>query len=61
MTHAQLKMQSGEKVAATPYGLFIGQFTMWTYMVLWLRFYYISYYAKGGKKYVRHQESEKTK
>jgi hypothetical protein len=59
MTHAQIKMQSGEKVAATPYGLFIGQWTMWTYLVLWLRFYYISYYGNGGKKYVQHQEVNK--
>ncbi|KAI6233185.1 Elongation of very long chain fatty acids protein [Aphelenchoides fujianensis] len=56
MTHAQIKMAAGEKVAATPYGLFLGQWTMWTYLVLWLRFYYVSYYGNGGKKYVQHSE-----
>ncbi|KAI6180753.1 Elongation of very long chain fatty acids protein [Aphelenchoides besseyi] len=60
MTHAQIKMSNGEKVAATGYGLFIGQWTMWTYFVLWLRFYYISYYNNGGKKYVQHQDKTAT-
>jgi elongation of very long chain fatty acids protein 6 len=51
MSHAGLMLANGQKVAATPWGLFIGQFMMWTYLVLWLRFYYVSYYGKGGKKY----------
>lgn len=57
MTYAQIKMQEGEKVDATPYGLFIGQWTMWTYLILWFRFYYNSYYANGGKKYIQHKEN----
>ncbi|KAI6220341.1 Elongation of very long chain fatty acids protein [Aphelenchoides fujianensis] len=60
MFHAQWMLATGQKVAATPYGLFLGQFMMWTYLVLWIRFYYQSYFAKGGKKYVAHQnKSEK--
>jgi len=60
MTHAQIIMQNGVKVAATYYGLFLGQFTMWSFMFLWLRFYYISYYGHGGKKYVAHSGDAKT-
>lgn len=60
MFDAQIRMSAGQKVAATAWGLFIGQWTMWSFMFLWLRFYYISYYGSGGKKYVRHQEEKST-
>lgn len=56
MTHAGFMLAAGQKVAATSYGLFIGQFMMWTYLVLWLRFYYVSYFRSGGKKYQQHKE-----
>ncbi|KAI6206689.1 Elongation of very long chain fatty acids protein [Aphelenchoides besseyi] len=55
MTHAGFLLQTNQKVAATSYGLFIGQFMMWTYLVLWLRFYYVSYFKTGGKKFVQHK------
>ncbi|VDO66145.1 unnamed protein product [Heligmosomoides polygyrus] len=35
-------------------GWSIGVFMLVTYLMLWIRFYYISYYSKGGKKYVAH-------
>jgi hypothetical protein len=59
MFGAQYYANTGMKVAATSFGLFLGQFTMWAFLVLWVNFYYISYYGKGGKKYVQHQETNK--
>lgn len=56
MTHAGFMLAAGQKVAATSYGLFIGQFMMWTYLLLWMRFYYVSYFRSGGKKYQQHKE-----
>lgn len=58
MLGAQYYMSTGMKVAATPYGLFLGQFTMWAFMVLWLRFYYINYYGKASR-YVQRPENGK--
>ncbi|KAI6183594.1 Elongation of very long chain fatty acids protein [Aphelenchoides bicaudatus] len=59
MFGAQIRMNSGEKVAATSYGLFVGQFTMWAFMILWMRFYWNSYYGQGGKKYEQFKEINK--
>jgi hypothetical protein len=61
MTHAGFMLSSGQRVAATSYGLFIGQFMMWTYLVLWLRFYYVSYFKSGGRKFQQHAELKKGK
>ncbi|KAI6175469.1 Elongation of very long chain fatty acids protein [Aphelenchoides bicaudatus] len=57
MTHAGFMLSAGQKVAATAYGLFIGQFMMWTYLILWMRFYYVSYFRSGGKKYQQHKSN----
>lgn len=57
MAHtAYLAWVVGAKVSVTPYGFFVGAFMEVTYLMLWFRFYYISYYKTGGKKYVQHQE-----
>uniref|UniRef100_A0A915P087 Elongation of very long chain fatty acids protein n=1 Tax=Meloidogyne floridensis TaxID=298350 RepID=A0A915P087_9BILA len=41
--------------AVTKRGFFIGAFMEVTYILLWFRFYYISYIANGGKKYTQHR------
>lgn len=56
MSHAGLMLANGQQIAATAYGLFIGQFMMWTYLALWIKFYYTSYFKSGGKKYTQHNE-----
>ncbi|KAJ1352275.1 hypothetical protein KIN20_008573 [Parelaphostrongylus tenuis] len=43
--------------AVTFRGWFIGMFMLTTYLALWIRFYNISYYNNGGKKYVAHMNS----
>lgn len=40
--------------AVTFRGWIIGVFMLTTYLTLWVRFYKISYYNKGGKKYIVH-------
>uniref|UniRef100_A0A0K0DD17 Elongation of very long chain fatty acids protein n=1 Tax=Angiostrongylus cantonensis TaxID=6313 RepID=A0A0K0DD17_ANGCA len=42
-------------------GWFIGMFMLITYFALWIRFYNISYYSKGGKKYVAHMNGNTKK
>ncbi|KAK6024341.1 hypothetical protein OSTOST_09853 [Ostertagia ostertagi] len=39
-------------------GWSIGVFMLVTYLMLWIRFYNISYYSKGGKKYVSHVKAD---
>ena len=60
MSHAGYMLSNGERVAATAWGLFVGQFMMWTYLALWLRFYRDCYIAKGGRKYNQHRSAQKT-
>lgn len=40
-------------------GYVVGAVMEVSYIVLWLRFYYVSYYANGGKKYVEHKKGTK--
>lgn len=40
-------------------GYMIGAVMEITYLILWIRFYYVSYYANGGKKYIEHKKSAK--
>ncbi|RCN41448.1 GNS1/SUR4 family protein [Ancylostoma caninum] len=49
-----LSMTSKGPVAVTFRGCSIGFFMLFTYFLLWIRFYNESYYSKGGKKYVAH-------
>jgi hypothetical protein len=58
MSHAGWMLANNQKVAATTYGLFIGQFMMLTYLALWMKFYYTSYFKSGGKKYVQAAKAE---
>jgi hypothetical protein len=41
--------------AVTFRGFAIGAFMEVTYLLLWFRFYYISYIGGGGKKYLAHK------
>ncbi|VDO57447.1 unnamed protein product [Haemonchus placei] len=43
--------------AVTFRGWAIGVFMLVTYLMLWIRFYNISYYSKGGKKYVAQKKT----
>lgn len=40
-------------------GFAIGAFMEITYLLLWFRFYFISYIGDGGKKYRQHAEGTK--
>jgi len=44
--------------AVTFKGYAIGAFMEVSYLLLWFRFYYISYIAGGGKKYLAHKPTE---
>jgi len=48
---------TNRKYAITARGFAIGGFMEVTYLLLWFRFYYISYIAGGGKKYVAHKNA----
>jgi len=48
------------KYAVTYKGFTIGAVMELSYLMLWFRFYYISYIRGGGKKYVAHKGSDKT-
>uniref|UniRef100_A0A7E4UXI3 Elongation of very long chain fatty acids protein n=1 Tax=Panagrellus redivivus TaxID=6233 RepID=A0A7E4UXI3_PANRE len=57
MAHlAYLVLTTNGKYAVTFRGFAIGAFMEVTYLLLWFRFYYKSYLAGGGKKYLQHQE-----
>lgn len=59
MAHtALLAWGQGQKVAVTGYGFAVGAFMELTYLLLWFRFYHISYYRTGGKKYLQHQDKQ---
>lgn len=47
------------KYAVTFKGFAIGAFMEVTYLLLWFRFYYISYIGGGGKKYLAAQQTTK--
>jgi hypothetical protein len=47
------------KYAVTYKGFAIGAVMELSYLMLWFRFYYISYIRGGGKKYVAHKGSDK--
>jgi len=47
--------------AVTTRGFAIGAFMEITYLLLWFRFYYISYIGGGGKKYLAAQQKKSTK
>uniref|UniRef100_A0AC34RJ24 Elongation of very long chain fatty acids protein n=1 Tax=Panagrolaimus sp. JU765 TaxID=591449 RepID=A0AC34RJ24_9BILA len=56
---AILSLTTNEKYDVTFRGFAIGAFMESTYLLLWFRFYYISYLASGGKKYHQYQERVK--
>jgi len=47
--------QPNRHFAVTFKGFAIGTFMEFTYLLLWFRFYNISYLSKGGKKYLQHE------
>lgn len=47
------------KYAVTFKGFTIGAIMEVTYLLLWFRFYYISYISGGGKKYLIAQQTAK--
>lgn len=50
-----------KQYAVTTRGFAIGAFMEISYLLLWFRFYYISYIAGGGKKYVQHKNTMSSK
>jgi len=50
-----------EKYAVTLYGYAIGAFMELTYLLLWFRFYFVSYIRGGGKKYLAASKSHGVK
>jgi elongation of very long chain fatty acids protein 6 len=62
MAHlAWLVFTTNGQYAVTLKGFAIGAFMEVTYLLLWFRFYHISYIAKGGKKYVQHKDAAAVK
>uniref|UniRef100_A0A1I8EQ07 Elongation of very long chain fatty acids protein n=2 Tax=Wuchereria bancrofti TaxID=6293 RepID=A0A1I8EQ07_WUCBA len=56
---AILALTTTNNYAVTLRGFALGTLMEVTYLVLWIRFYYISYYANGGKKYIEHKKNAK--
>ncbi|CAJ0601535.1 unnamed protein product [Cylicocyclus nassatus] len=56
-----LALTTRHNYAVTFRGCFIGFFMLFTYLLLWIRFYNESYYNKGGKKYNAAKTVENTK
>lgn len=56
---AILALTTTNNYAVTLRGFALGTLMEVTYLVLWIRFYYVSYYANGGKKYIEHKKSMK--
>lgn len=57
-------LTTSEPLAFTVYGLFSSMFTINTLLVMWFRFYYISYYRIGfgtTNKYEKHKLSVASK
>lgn len=52
-----LAYTTSKSYAVTARGFIIGQVMETTYLLLWFRFYYISYMASGGKKYVQYKNA----
>jgi elongation of very long chain fatty acids protein 6 len=59
MVGAQYYASTGMKVAATSFGLFLGHFTMWAFMLLWTRFYVNRYVNNCRKTSVQQPEINK--
>lgn len=60
MAHlAWLVFTTNGQYAVTLRGYAVGAFMELTYLLLWFRFYYISYMKQGGKKYVQHKQALK--
>lgn len=60
MVHlAILALTTTNDYAVTLRGFALGTLMEVTYLVLWIRFYYVSYYANGGKKYNEHKKGVK--
>jgi len=51
--------QPQRQFAVTLKGFMVGAIMEVTYLVLWFRFFYISYIGAGGKKFQQHKESMK--
>uniref|UniRef100_A0A183BP92 Elongation of very long chain fatty acids protein n=1 Tax=Globodera pallida TaxID=36090 RepID=A0A183BP92_GLOPA len=56
-----LMATTSRKYAVTGRGFAVGAFMEVSYLLLWFRFFYISYIAGGGKKYAAHQNAMSTK
>jgi len=54
-----LTSKTNRSYAVTFKGFAIGAFMEVTYLMLWFRFYYISYIGGGGKKYLTHKNGVK--
>ncbi|KAH7699657.1 fatty acid elongation protein 3, partial [Aphelenchoides avenae] len=52
---AWIALTTSEEYAVTLRGFLIGAVMEISYLLLWLRFYYVSYLQRGGKKYVQHK------
>ncbi|VDK76676.1 unnamed protein product [Litomosoides sigmodontis] len=60
MVHlAVLALTTTNDYAVTLRGFALGTLMEVTYLMLWIRFYYVSYYANGGKKYNDHKKGVK--
>jgi len=62
MIHVALLAFAGNsQLAVTFRGWAIGGFMEFTYLLLWFRFYYLSYMKSGGKKYAQYEERQNVK
>lgn len=52
---AWLALTTSEQHAVTLRGFLVGAVMEVSYLLLWFRFYYVSYLRRGGKKYAQHK------
>lgn len=52
---AWLALTTSEQYVVTLRGFLVGAVMEISYLLLWFRFYYVSYLQRGGQKYVQHK------